>query len=87
MEQAIRLAHCFGAILTGIVIVVLAVGINATHGDALGVAEGFISLICGYFVGVLVTGQAARQPVLLSLALTSWTAAAFAIIRAIINLI
>ncbi|PLP55530.1 hypothetical protein CYK37_30025 [Mesorhizobium loti] len=87
MNQAIRLIHCFGAILTGIVIVVLAVGINATHGDAFGAAQGFISLIAGYFVGVITTGATQVGKGTLCLAFTSWSAAAVSVVCAIINLI
>lgn len=85
MNNAIRLIHCFGAILTGIVILVLAIGINATHGDALGATHGFIGLICGYLAGVLTVSEDDKH--LVSLVLACWIATVLAVIHAIINLI
>ncbi|RWP18851.1 MAG: hypothetical protein EOR00_09440 [Mesorhizobium sp.] len=86
MNDAIRIAHCFGAILTGVVILVLAAAICISHGSVVGVALAFLGLVSGYFVGVLVTGN--QHPrVIVALALTSWASTGLAVLAAIISLI
>ncbi|MER9646777.1 hypothetical protein [Mesorhizobium sp. M0199] len=86
MQEAIRLAHCFGAILTGIVILVLAVAISASHGSAFGVGVGFQALIAGYVVGVNVTANQYPR-VTIILALFAWASTLVAILGALNSMI
>ncbi|AIK68497.1 hypothetical protein Lo5R7ANS_27 [Mesorhizobium phage vB_MloP_Lo5R7ANS] len=85
MNEAVRIAHCFGAILTGITIVVLAIAISVTHGSAFGAAFGFLSLVAGYGVGVNVTGN--QNPVFtITAALVSWASALASVVLALLAL-
>ncbi|MER8505670.1 hypothetical protein NKH91_06000 [Mesorhizobium sp. M0894] len=86
MQEAIRLAHCFGAILTGIVILVLAVAISATHGSTFGVGVGFQALVAGYAVGVNVTNNQHPRTTI-TLALFCWASTLVAILAALNSMI
>ncbi|MER9628876.1 hypothetical protein [Mesorhizobium sp. M0296] len=86
MNEAVRIAHCFGAILTGITIVVLAIVISVTHGSAFGAAFGFLSLIFGYGVGVNTVGSVCATNTTVAMVIVSWTSALAAVVLALLAL-
>jgi len=83
MNKAVRLIHCLGAILTGIVMVTLAIVLNATHGSAGGVLLGFLSLGSGYAASVSAVGHERPTNFAIAAVLLCWAFAVCSIIAAI----
>lgn len=89
MHNALRFAHAMGAILTGIVVCLLAVAINVQAGSALGATSGMLSLVLGYLVGFASAGGI-KTPLGINLlvvtVIASWVLALVSIVSALLSL-